>query len=147
MSRRFVQLMTDGDTIEEIYLISDKQLRANRKRQPLSASGAARPGPGAISAPLMECQRASFPVVRDRRFLASKGESATLPRRLADNISVTPSTASRRKKSNLDGFLPHKPEHDVNEPIVWKSLDGSQKRAVTAGQSPSARLGRMLSHG
>src|ERR1700722_14549901 len=30
MSRRYVQEMTDGDTIEEIYLATDKQLRANR---------------------------------------------------------------------------------------------------------------------
>src|SRR5438105_4635092 len=30
MIRRYVQEMTDGDTIEEIYLATDKQLRANR---------------------------------------------------------------------------------------------------------------------
>src|SRR5437588_5689008 len=30
MGRRFVLQMTDGDTIEEVYLVSDKQLRANR---------------------------------------------------------------------------------------------------------------------
>src|SRR6266446_10679535 len=30
MTRRFVQQLADGDTIEEIYLITDKQLRANR---------------------------------------------------------------------------------------------------------------------
>src|SRR5215471_187855 len=30
MARRYVQQMTDGDSIEEIYLVVDKQLRANR---------------------------------------------------------------------------------------------------------------------
>ena len=30
MSRRFVDQLKDGDSIEEIYLVSDKQLRANR---------------------------------------------------------------------------------------------------------------------
>ena len=30
MSRRYVQQMSDGDTVEEVYLITDKQLRANR---------------------------------------------------------------------------------------------------------------------
>src|SRR5215472_6423836 len=30
MSRRFVQQMTDGDTIDDVYLVTDKQLRANR---------------------------------------------------------------------------------------------------------------------
>src|SRR5258708_177922 len=30
MSRRFVQQLADGDNIEEVYLITDKQLRANR---------------------------------------------------------------------------------------------------------------------
>ena len=30
MSRRFVQQMGDGDSIEDAYLVVDKQLRANR---------------------------------------------------------------------------------------------------------------------
>lgn len=30
MNRRFVELLTDGESVEEIYLASDKQLRANR---------------------------------------------------------------------------------------------------------------------
>src|SRR5262249_26169244 len=30
MGRRFVQHLTDGESIEEVYLVTDKQLRANR---------------------------------------------------------------------------------------------------------------------
>src|SRR5437588_7144826 len=30
MSRRFIQQLSDGDSIEEAYLVADKQLRANR---------------------------------------------------------------------------------------------------------------------
>jgi 3'-5' exoribonuclease len=30
MTRRYVQQMTDGETVEDVYLVSDKQLRANR---------------------------------------------------------------------------------------------------------------------
>src|SRR5262245_66678145 len=30
MTRHFVQKMQDGDTIEEVFLVTDKQLRANR---------------------------------------------------------------------------------------------------------------------
>src|SRR5947209_15770998 len=30
MARRFVQQLADGDTIEEVFLATDKQLRANR---------------------------------------------------------------------------------------------------------------------
>ncbi|HEY7152443.1 MAG TPA: CMP-binding protein, partial [Gemmataceae bacterium] len=30
MSRQFVQQMADGDTVEEVYLVVDKQVRANR---------------------------------------------------------------------------------------------------------------------
>ena len=30
MVRRYVQQMTDGETVEETYLVTDKQLRANR---------------------------------------------------------------------------------------------------------------------
>ena len=33
MSRRFVQQLSDGDTIDEIYLVNDKQLRANRHKK------------------------------------------------------------------------------------------------------------------
>src|SRR5437016_10860008 len=30
MSRRFVQQLADGDPVDEVYLVTDKQLRANR---------------------------------------------------------------------------------------------------------------------
>ncbi|MBS0266111.1 MAG: CMP-binding protein, partial [Planctomycetes bacterium] len=30
MPRRFINSLSDGETIEEIFLLSDKQLRANR---------------------------------------------------------------------------------------------------------------------
>src|SRR5256884_9151970 len=30
MTRRFIQQLADGDAIEDVYLVSDKQLRANR---------------------------------------------------------------------------------------------------------------------
>src|SRR5215469_11368062 len=30
MTRRFVKQLTDGEQIEEVYLVTDKQLRANR---------------------------------------------------------------------------------------------------------------------
>src|SRR5262249_49685811 len=30
MARRFVQQLTDGETLDEIFLVSEKQLRANR---------------------------------------------------------------------------------------------------------------------
>src|ERR1700688_1555715 len=30
MSRRTIQLLTDGETIDEVYMVSDKQLRTNR---------------------------------------------------------------------------------------------------------------------
>src|SRR5437660_5141947 len=30
MGRRYVQELTDGETLDEVYLVTDKQLRANR---------------------------------------------------------------------------------------------------------------------
>src|SRR2546429_6300918 len=30
MTRRFIQQLADGDAIEDVYLVADKQLRANR---------------------------------------------------------------------------------------------------------------------
>ncbi|MDB5313526.1 MAG: yhaM 1 [Gemmataceae bacterium] len=34
MSRRFVEQLRDGDTLDEVYLVTDKQLRANRNGNP-----------------------------------------------------------------------------------------------------------------
>ena len=34
MSRRFVEQLTDGDSVEEVYLVVEKQLRANRNGNP-----------------------------------------------------------------------------------------------------------------
>src|SRR6476469_8753148 len=34
MSRRFVDQLRDGDNLDEIYLVTDKQLRANRNGAP-----------------------------------------------------------------------------------------------------------------
>src|SRR5437764_4933199 len=34
MSRRFVDQLRDGDNLDEVYLVTDKQLRANRNGNP-----------------------------------------------------------------------------------------------------------------
>ena len=34
MSRQFVEQLRDGDSIDEVYLLTEKQLRANRNGNP-----------------------------------------------------------------------------------------------------------------
>src|SRR5579859_248245 len=34
MARRFVEQLRDGDNLEDVYLVTDKQLRANRNGNP-----------------------------------------------------------------------------------------------------------------
>src|SRR5437867_12926399 len=34
MSRRYVKQLTDGDSLDDVYLVGDKQMRANRNGNP-----------------------------------------------------------------------------------------------------------------
>ena len=78
MGRQFVQQLTDGDTVEEVYLVTDKQLRANRNGN-LYLQVELRDRTGAISARLWNAGEQLFRSFRGRRFLAHQGQGAALP--------------------------------------------------------------------
>src|SRR6516225_9425478 len=73
MSRRYVQQMADGDTIEEIYLATDKQLRANRNGN-LYIQVELRDRTGAMSARLWNAGENLFRTFDEGDFLRVKGK-------------------------------------------------------------------------
>ena len=111
MSRRFVQLMTDGDTIEEIYLISDKQLRASRNGN-LYLQVELRDRTGAISARLWNASEHLFRSFETGDFLQVKGKVQLFQGAL--QIILSHIDRVETEKVELADFLPHT-EHDVNK--------------------------------
>jgi 3'-5' exoribonuclease len=111
MSRRFVQQMTDGDTIEEIYLISDKQLRANRNGN-LYLQVELRDRTGAISARLWNASEHLFRSFEPGDFLQVKGKVQLFQGALQMILSHIDRIET--EKVELADFLPHT-EHDVNK--------------------------------
>ena len=73
MGRRFVLQMTDGDSIEEVYLVSDKQLRANRNGN-LYLQVELRDRTGAISARMWNAGEHLFRSFESGDFLQVKGK-------------------------------------------------------------------------
>src|SRR6266581_4217901 len=73
MGRRFVLQMTDGDTIEDVYLVSDKQLRANRNGN-LYLQVELRDRSGSISARLWNAGEHLFRSFDVGDFVAIKGK-------------------------------------------------------------------------
>ena len=73
MSRRYVQQLADGETIEEIYLVTDKQLRANRNGN-LYLQVELRDRTGSISARLWNAGEPLFRSFESGDFLLVKGK-------------------------------------------------------------------------
>ena len=70
MPRRFVQQLADGDDVEEVYLVTDKQLRANRNGN-LYLQLELRDRTGVDQRPAVERRRAAVPLLRGRRLRAA----------------------------------------------------------------------------
>src|SRR5262245_44944639 len=73
MPRRFVQQMADGDNIDEVYLVTDKQLRANRNGN-LFLQLELRDRTGSISARLWNASEHLFRAFDSGDFLQVKGK-------------------------------------------------------------------------
>src|SRR2546429_3494203 len=73
MTRRFIQQLADGDAIEDIYLVTDKQLRANRNGN-LYLQVELRDRTGSISARLWNAGEQLFRSFDIGDFLATKGK-------------------------------------------------------------------------
>src|SRR6201993_1117445 len=111
MGRRFVLQMTDGDTIEEVYLVSDKQLRANRNGN-LYLQVELRDRTGAISARLWNAGEHLFRSFESGDFLQIKGKVQLFQGALQMILSHLERVAA--EKVELADFLPHT-EHDVSK--------------------------------
>src|SRR5438128_2055477 len=111
MGRRFVLQMTDGDTIEEVYLVSDKQLRANRNGN-LYLQVELRDRTGAISARMWNAGEHLFRSFESGDFLQVKGKVQLFQGALQMILSHIDRIES--EKVELADFLPHT-EHEVSK--------------------------------
>src|SRR5438128_11785329 len=111
MSRRFVQQLADSDTVDEVYLVTDKQLRANRNGN-LYLQLELRDRTGSISARLWNAGEHLFRSFEAGDFLLVKGKVQLFQGSLQMILSHL--ERSEGEKVNLTDFLPHT-EHDISK--------------------------------
>src|SRR5437016_781637 len=111
MSRRFVQQLADGDPVDEVYLVTDKQLRANRNGN-LYLQLELRDRTGSISARLWNAGEQLFRSFDAGDFLAAKGKVQLFQGAL--QVILSHVERSEAEKVELGDFLPHT-EQDVDK--------------------------------
>jgi 3'-5' exoribonuclease len=111
MVRRYVQQMTDGETVEETYLVTDKQLRANRNGN-LYLQMDLRDRTGSINARLWNAGEHLFRSFEAGDFLLVKGKVQLFQGALQMILSHIDRVEA--EKVDLADFLPHT-EHDVSK--------------------------------
>src|SRR5947208_11204456 len=102
--RRFVQQMADGDGVEEVFLVLDKQLRANRNGN-LYLQLELRDRTGAISARLWNAGEHLFRSFDESDFLRVKGKVQLFQGALQLILSNLERVAD--EQVDLADFLPH----------------------------------------
>ncbi len=111
MTRRFLDQLTDGETIDEIYLVVDKQLRANRNGN-LYLQVELRDRSGAMSARLWNAGEPLFRSFDAGDFLRVKGKVQLFQGAL--QMILTHLDRVEPEKVELIDFLPHT-DQDVNK--------------------------------
>jgi 3'-5' exoribonuclease len=111
MGRRFVQQLQDGDSIEEVFLATDKQLRANRNGN-LYLQLELRDRTGSISARLWNAGEHLFRSFEGGDFLLIKGKVQLFQGALQMILSHLERIDT--EKVDLTDFLPHT-EQDVSK--------------------------------
>jgi 3'-5' exoribonuclease len=111
MARRFVQKLTDGEALDEVFLVTEKQLRANRNGN-LYLQVELRDRTGAISARLWNAGEHLFRSFDEGDFLQIKGKVQLFQGSLQVILSHLERVAP--DKVALADFLPHT-EHDVSK--------------------------------
>ena len=109
MSRRTVQLLADGENLDEIYLVTDKQLRANKNGN-LYLQVELRDRTGAISARLWNATELQFRGFEEGDFLRIKGKVQLFQGAL--QVIFTQFERVTTENVNLSDFLP-RTEKDV----------------------------------
>lgn len=111
MARQYVQHMSDGQAIEEIYLVADKQLRANRNGN-LYLQVDLHDRTGSINARLWNAGENLFRTFEVGDFLFVKGKVQLFQGALQMILSHL--EAVTHEHVELSDFLPHT-EHDVSK--------------------------------
>src|SRR6266446_10153872 len=111
MPRRFIKQFSDGDTLDEIYLVTDKQLRANRNGN-LYLQVELRDRSGSISARLWNAGEHLFRSFDVGDFLQVKGKVQLFQGALQMILSHLDRVETQ--KVELADFLPHT-EQDVGK--------------------------------
>jgi 3'-5' exoribonuclease len=111
MSRRYVEQLTDGETIEEVYLVVDKQLRANRNGN-LYLQLDVRDRTGSMNARLWNAGEHLFRSFEVGDFLLVKGKVQLFQGAL--QMILTHLDRVESEKVDLTDFLPHT-EKDISE--------------------------------
>src|SRR5262245_14054933 len=111
MARRYVAQLTDGETVEEVYLVTEKQLRANRNGN-LFLQMELRDHSGAIGARLWNAGEHLFRSFEEGDFLLVKAKVQLFQGAL--QMIVSHIERAETEKLDLADFLPHT-EHDVSK--------------------------------
>ncbi|HWY89001.1 MAG TPA: HD domain-containing protein [Gemmataceae bacterium] len=109
MTRRSVQLLVDGENLDEVYLVTDKQLRANKNGN-LYLQVELRDRTGAISARMWNASEPHFRGFEEGDFLRIKGKVQLFQGSL--QVIFTQMERQPADQVNLADFLP-RTEQDV----------------------------------
>src|SRR5439155_16191225 len=110
MPRRFIKQFSDGDTLDEIYLVTDKQLRANRNGN-LYLQVELRDRTGSISARLWNAGEHLFRSFDIGDFVMAQGKVQLFQGAL--QVILNHLERSEAEKADLCDFLPHT-EQDID---------------------------------
>jgi 3'-5' exoribonuclease len=111
MARQFVHKLTDGEALDEIFLVTEKQLRANRNGN-LYLQVELRDRTGAISGRLWNAGEHLFRSFEEGDFLRVKGKVQLFQGSLQVILNQLDRVAAEQVE--LADFLPHT-EHDVSK--------------------------------
>ncbi len=111
MTRRAIQLLTDGETIDEVYMVTDKQLRTNRSGN-FYLQVELRDRTGAITARLWNANEPQFRSFSEGDFLRIKGKVQLFQGSL--QILFTQFDRVDAGKVALEEFVP-RVEQDINK--------------------------------
>ncbi len=111
VNRRFIQALTDGDAVEEVYLVVEKQLRANRNGN-LFLQLELRDRTGTIGARLWNASESIFRAFEAGDFVLAKGKVQLFQGAL--QLILTGITRVAPERIDLANFLPHT-DQDVSK--------------------------------
>lgn len=111
MTRRYVEQLRDGDTLDDVYLVTDKQLRANRNGN-LYVQLELRDRTGGMSARMWNAGDAVFRSFENGDFVHADGKVQNFQGSL--QIVLNHIEKVEHQKVELTDFMPHT-EHNVGK--------------------------------